>query len=69
MSQVRGADVLLLSGRQHRWQRFRELPPDPAWSENLCMCGASKRENREIPWLPVWLITGRVAQGRPRPYD
>jgi hypothetical protein len=33
------------------------------------MCGASKRENREIPWSPVWLITGRVAQGRPRPYD
>ena len=69
MTLVRGADVVPLSGRQHRWQRFRELPPDPAWSENLCMCGASKCENREIPWLPVWLITGRVAQGRPRPYD
>ena len=48
---------------------YRELSSDPAWSENLCMCGASKRENREIPWLPVWLIIGRVAQGRPRPYD
>jgi hypothetical protein len=67
MSLVRGADVVPLSGRQYRRQRYRELLPDPAWSENLCMGGASKRENREIPWLPVWLITGRVAQGRPRP--
>jgi hypothetical protein len=69
MSLVRGADVVALSGRQYRWQRYRELSADPAWSENLCMCGASKRENREIPWLPVWLITGRVAQGRLRSYD
>jgi hypothetical protein len=27
------------------------------------MCGTSKRENREIPSSPVWLITGRAAQG------
>ncbi len=25
------------------------------------------RENREIPWLPVPLTTGRAAQGRLRP--
>jgi hypothetical protein len=26
------------------------------------------RENREVPCSPVWLITGRTAQGRPRPH-
>ena len=50
---VRGADAVSLSGRQHRRQRHRELAADPARSENLCMRGTSRRENREIPWLPV----------------
>jgi hypothetical protein len=27
------------------------------------MYGTSMRENREIPCLPAWLITGRDAQG------
>ena len=27
------------------------------------MYGVLLRENREIPLLPVWLITGRAAQG------
>ncbi len=27
------------------------------------MYGTSVRENREIPCLPAWLITGRDAQG------
>jgi hypothetical protein len=30
------------------------------------MYGTSMRENREIPCLPAWLITGRDAQGTPR---
>jgi len=63
MSWIRGADAVLLSGRQHRCQRHRELAADPAWSENLCMRGTSRRENREIPWLPVRVIAGRAAQG------
>jgi len=46
---------------------MRESSADPARSENLCMYGASMYENREIPCLPVWLITGRAAQGRSRP--
>jgi AAA domain len=33
-----GADVLWISGRQHRWRRFREPSLDPAGSENPCMC-------------------------------
>jgi hypothetical protein len=45
----------------------RESRLDPARSENLCMYGISMRENREIPSLPVPLITGRAAQGRLRP--
>jgi hypothetical protein len=63
----RGADAVPLSGRPHLQQRYRELPGDPARSENLCMCGTSMRENREVPCSPVGLIARRAAQGRPRP--
>jgi len=63
----RGADAVSMSGRPHRRQRYRELPADPARSENLRMYGVLLRENREIPRSPGPLITGRVAQGRPRP--
>jgi hypothetical protein len=31
--EVRGADVLPIDGRQHRWRRFREPLADPARSE------------------------------------
>jgi hypothetical protein len=65
---VRGADVVQRDGRPHRWQRYRELPGDPARSENQGMYGTSMCENREIPCSPVWLIAGRAAQGRLRPY-
>jgi hypothetical protein len=37
----------------------RELPGDPARSENLCMRGISMRENREVPCPPRRPITGR----------
>jgi hypothetical protein len=65
---VRGADVVPRNGRPYRWQRYRELPGDPARSENLRMHGISMRENREVPHSPVRTISGRAAQGRPRPY-
>ena len=42
---------------------MRESSGDPARSENLCMYGIFMRENREIPWSPVRVITGRAAQG------
>jgi RNA-directed DNA polymerase len=45
----------------------REPRSDPARSKNLCMYGISMRENREIPLLPVPLITVRAARGRLRP--
>ena len=64
---VRDADAVSLIGRPHRRQRHRELAADPARSENLCMRGTSRCENREIPWLPVRVIAGRAAQGRLRP--
>jgi hypothetical protein len=56
------------SGRQYRQQRYRELLADLAGSENQGMRGVSLRENREVSCSPVGLITGRAAQGRPRPY-
>jgi hypothetical protein len=63
----RGADVVTEGGRQHCRRRYREPSADPARSKNLCMHGISMRENREIPRSPARLITGRAAQGRPRP--
>jgi hypothetical protein len=68
VSTIRGADAVLLGGRPHRRQRYRELPGGPARSENLGMRGISLRENREVPCSPARLITGRAAQGRPRPH-
>jgi hypothetical protein len=64
--ELRGADAVKRSGRQHRRQRYRELSSGPARSENLCMYGVSMRENREIPRPPGRLIAGRAAQARPR---
>jgi hypothetical protein len=65
---VRGADAVYECGRQHCQWRYRELLVDPARSETLCMYGTSMRENREVPRSPAWVITGRAAQERPRPY-
>jgi hypothetical protein len=65
---VRGADAVYGSGRQHRQRRYRESLVGPARSENHGMYGTSMRENREVPRSPVRLVTGRAAQGRPRPY-
>lgn len=47
---------------------IREPPAGPAWSENHGMYGNSMRENREVSWPPVPLITGRAAQGTLRRY-
>ena len=65
---VRGADAVDTSGRPRRRRRYRESPVDLARSKNPGMHGISMRENREIPFSSVWLITGRAAQGRPRPH-
>ena len=50
---TRDADAVIESGRQHRRWRFREPSSDPAGSENLCMRGVSRRENREVPRSPA----------------
>ena len=65
---VRGADAVYGCGRQHRQRRYREPLVGPARSENHGMYGTSMRENREVPCLPVRVITGRAAQERPRPH-
>ena len=64
---TREADAVIESGRQHRRRRFREPSSDPAGSENLCMRGVSRRENREVPRSPARMMGGRVVRGRPRP--
>src|SRR6266536_967135 len=51
--EVRGADAVHLSGRPRRRQRYRELPGDPARSENPGMYEGLHAENREAPWSPV----------------
>jgi hypothetical protein len=47
---------------------IREPLVGPARSETLCMYGTSMRENREVPRSPIRVISGRAAQGRPRPH-
>ena len=64
-NRVRGADaVASAEGNTGRGVR-REPWLDPARSENLCMYGISMRENREVPRLPVRVMTGRAVQGTP----
>ena len=65
---VWGVDAVYGSGRQHHQWRYREPLAGPARSETPCMCGTSRRENREIPGSPARVITGRADQGRPRPH-
>ncbi len=65
---VRGADTVVVCGRQYRWRRYRESSGDPARSKNQGMYGIFMRENREVPRLPIPLIMGRVAQGTLRRY-
>jgi hypothetical protein len=67
-SVFQGADAVEPGGRQHRRRRYRESSAGSARSVSLCMRGVSGCENREVPRLPVVVMAGRVAQGRPRPY-
>ncbi len=43
-----GADVVHKCGRQYWLHRYREMQPDPAWSETLCMYASSSCGNREV---------------------
>jgi hypothetical protein len=63
----RGAQAVNYVEGNISWGAMREPQPDPARSKNPCMYGTSLRENREAPPPPARLITGRAAQGRPRP--
>jgi len=52
---VRGADAVGKAGRRNRRQRSRELPADPARSENLCMhvispCARTGRSHAHPSW-------------------
>ena len=63
---IRGAHAVSMAEGNTGGGVTRESPADPARSENQGMYGTSMRENREVPRLPVRLITGRAAQGTPR---
>jgi len=65
-SLIRGAHVVSRTEGNTVSGARRELLADPARSENQGMYGNSMRENREIPPSPVWMITGRDAQGTSR---
>ena len=43
-------------GRQYRMLRHGEKYSDTAESETLCMCGNSRRENRELRLVSVHLL-------------
>ncbi len=63
--QVRGADGVSVSGRQHPMPRYGKRYGDPARSENLRMHRNTSRENREIPCLPVRDgATGRIGKSK-----
>ncbi len=49
--ELRDADALGVSGRQHRVHRYRKMHQDPARSQTLCMYRNTLRGNREIPRL------------------
>ncbi len=63
----RGAQAVIYVEGNIGCGAIREPQTDPARSENHGMYGTSMRENREVPPSPTPLITGRAAQGRPRP--
>ena len=58
-SKLRGADVVLKSGRQHRLHRYREMRSGPAWSKNLSMYVSSLHGNREVPCLAL-MVSSKV---------
>jgi hypothetical protein len=64
----RGADAVKAAEGNTVGGVMRESSRGPARSENQGMYGISMCENRESPWPPVQLITGRAAQGTPRRY-
>ena len=63
----RGADAVALAEGNIAGGATRESPAGPAESKNQGMHRNSMRENRESPHSPDQPITGRDAQGRPRP--
>src|SRR5271163_4042385 len=44
------ADAVIMCGRQHQRQRYRELTGRPTWSETTCTHGDLLSGKREIPY-------------------
>jgi len=65
IQQLRAADALGLSGRQHRSHRYCEMRSEPARSETLCTYGNILRGSREVPRPPVEEgSTGRIGKSK-----
>jgi RNA-directed DNA polymerase len=64
----RGADAVVQAEGNIAGGVRRESLADPARSENLSMYGIFMREIREIPRLPLRVISGRAAWGTLRWY-
>ncbi len=60
---IRGAHVVDWTEGNIASGAIRESLTNPAWSKNQGMYGNFMRENREIPCLPIRLITGWAALG------
>jgi hypothetical protein len=63
--QLRDADAVRRSGRQHPGRRYREAPGSPARSETPCTYECTLRGNREIPCSP-WTqeVRGRIGKSK-----
>ena len=68
-----GADVVVLSGKQHIQMRYGECLDDPTRSETSSTSGNSMRENREVPCFPFVYGTkgrfGKAGSHNPEMYE
>jgi hypothetical protein len=69
MLNVRGADAVEKSGRQHGAHRHGEVHAGPARSETPCTPGHYPHGNREVPGLPGAVAPAAAARLRPQSAD
>ena len=62
-SAIWSADAVRQSGRQHDWNRNREIPDGSAGSQTPRMHGNSMHGNQEVPVLPAAMRKQRAGEG------
>jgi len=65
-NRLRGADGVVMFGRQHRARRYRETCGDPARSETPCTHRNTLRGTREVPLLALYGVVYRVRAVNPK---